>query len=83
MTEQTARAICIGEVVIELARGVDGMFALSCGGDGVERTYRRPQKEALSVEREVIRGQHRTLSVERGAICEKQGGVKCRARSNL
>jgi 2-dehydro-3-deoxygluconokinase len=33
MTEQTARAIGIGEVVIELARGADGTFALSCGGD--------------------------------------------------
>jgi len=33
MTEPTARAICIGEVVIELARGMEGMFALSCGGD--------------------------------------------------
>ena len=33
MTEQKARAICIGEVLIELARGADGTFALSCGGD--------------------------------------------------
>jgi 2-dehydro-3-deoxygluconokinase len=33
MTEQNARAICIGEVVIELMRRTDGMFALSCGGD--------------------------------------------------
>ena len=33
MTEQKPRAICIGEVVIELARGADGTFALSCGGD--------------------------------------------------
>ncbi len=33
MTEQKTRAICIGEVLIELARGADGMFALSCGGD--------------------------------------------------
>ena len=33
MTEQKPRAMCIGEVVIELARGADGTFALSCGGD--------------------------------------------------
>ena len=36
MSEQKAqkqRAICIGEVLIELARGGDGRFALSCGGD--------------------------------------------------
>ncbi len=33
MTEQKPRAIVIGEVVIELARGADGTFALSCGGD--------------------------------------------------
>jgi len=33
MSEQLARAVCIGEVVIELARGADGTFALSCGGD--------------------------------------------------
>jgi 2-dehydro-3-deoxygluconokinase len=33
MTEQRAGAICIGEVLIELARGADGRFTLSCGGD--------------------------------------------------
>ena len=33
MSEQKARAVCVGEVVIELARGADGRFALSCGGD--------------------------------------------------
>jgi len=33
MSEQKARAVCVGEVLIELARGVDGRFALSCGGD--------------------------------------------------
>ncbi len=33
MSEQKPRAVCIGEVLIELARGADGMFALSCGGD--------------------------------------------------
>jgi len=33
MTEQKPRAVCVGEVLIELARGTDGRFALSCGGD--------------------------------------------------
>jgi 2-dehydro-3-deoxygluconokinase len=33
MGEQKPRAICVGEVLIELARGADGAFALSCGGD--------------------------------------------------
>jgi 2-dehydro-3-deoxygluconokinase len=33
MSEQTGRAICVGEVLIELRRGGDGRFALSCGGD--------------------------------------------------
>jgi len=34
MTEQTKpRAVCVGEVLIELGRGGDGRFALSCGGD--------------------------------------------------
>jgi 2-dehydro-3-deoxygluconokinase len=33
MSEPKARAICIGEVLIELARGADGTFALACGGD--------------------------------------------------
>ncbi len=36
MTEQPAekpRAICVGEALIELKRGADGRFALSCGGD--------------------------------------------------
>jgi len=36
MSEQTSeklRAICVGEAVIELKRGADGRFALSCGGD--------------------------------------------------
>jgi 2-dehydro-3-deoxygluconokinase len=28
-----ARSICIGEATIELARGSDGRFSLSCGGD--------------------------------------------------
>ncbi len=33
MSEQTGRAVCVGEVLIELKRGGDGRFALSCGGD--------------------------------------------------
>ena len=36
MSEQPSeqsRAICVGEAVIELKRGGDGRFALSCGGD--------------------------------------------------
>jgi 2-dehydro-3-deoxygluconokinase len=33
MSEQKPRAICVGEVLIELARGADGTFAPSCGGD--------------------------------------------------
>ena len=30
---QTKRAICIGEATVELARGADGRFALTSGGD--------------------------------------------------
>lgn len=33
MSEQTKRAICIGEATVELARGADGRFALASGGD--------------------------------------------------
>jgi 2-dehydro-3-deoxygluconokinase len=33
MSEQKPGAVCVGEVLIELARGADGRFALSCGGD--------------------------------------------------
>jgi 2-dehydro-3-deoxygluconokinase len=33
MPEQNGRAICVGEVLIELVRGAEGRFALSCGGD--------------------------------------------------
>src|SRR5580700_9509288 len=36
MSEQKtekSRAVCVGEVLIELKRGADGRFALSCGGD--------------------------------------------------
>jgi 2-dehydro-3-deoxygluconokinase len=30
---EKSRAVCIGEVLVELKRGADGRFALSCGGD--------------------------------------------------
>src|SRR5579863_5302146 len=33
MSEPKARIVCVGEVLVELARGADGRFALSCGGD--------------------------------------------------
>ncbi len=33
MSEQKARAVCVGEVLIELARSADGGYALSSGGD--------------------------------------------------
>jgi 2-dehydro-3-deoxygluconokinase len=33
MTEQKRGAVCVGDVLIELARGSDGRFSLSCGGD--------------------------------------------------
>jgi 2-dehydro-3-deoxygluconokinase len=33
MTEQKRGAVCVGEVLIELARGSEGRFSLSCGGD--------------------------------------------------
>ncbi len=33
MSEQKPRAICVGEVLIELGRTADGSFAPSCGGD--------------------------------------------------
>jgi 2-dehydro-3-deoxygluconokinase len=33
MSEQKPRIICVGEALIELARGADGAFAPSCGGD--------------------------------------------------
>jgi 2-dehydro-3-deoxygluconokinase len=33
MSEDKNRVIAVGEVMIELARGNDGRFALSCGGD--------------------------------------------------
>jgi 2-dehydro-3-deoxygluconokinase len=33
MNESAKRSICIGEATIELVRGSDGRFSLSCGGD--------------------------------------------------
>ena len=33
MAEQNKRVITIGEVMVELARGSDGRFGMSCGGD--------------------------------------------------
>jgi len=33
MTEKKSRVICVGEVMVELARGPDGRFGLSFGGD--------------------------------------------------
>jgi 2-dehydro-3-deoxygluconokinase len=33
MSENASRVVCVGEVMIELARGGDGRFAIGCGGD--------------------------------------------------
>ncbi len=33
MSEQNGRTVCVGEALIELARGTDGRFGLSSGGD--------------------------------------------------
>ena len=33
MPEQKPRIVCVGEVMIEMARGNDGRFAQACGGD--------------------------------------------------
>jgi 2-dehydro-3-deoxygluconokinase len=33
MSDEKSRAICVGEVLIELRRGADGRFALAAGGD--------------------------------------------------
>lgn len=33
MSQNRTRVVTVGEVMIELARGADGRFALSCGGD--------------------------------------------------
>ena len=30
---EAKRAVCVGEAIVELARGVDGRFALASGGD--------------------------------------------------
>src|SRR5262249_1187043 len=38
MTEEVRGAVCVGEVLIELARGADGRFSLSCGGDTFNTT---------------------------------------------
>jgi 2-dehydro-3-deoxygluconokinase len=33
MSDSKPRAVCVGEVMIELSRGGDGRFAIACGGD--------------------------------------------------
>jgi 2-dehydro-3-deoxygluconokinase len=33
MTDQKSRVIAIGEVMVEMTRGTDGRFGMSCGGD--------------------------------------------------
>jgi 2-dehydro-3-deoxygluconokinase len=33
MSQRTAKAACVGEALLEMARGADGRFALSCSGD--------------------------------------------------
>lgn len=33
MSETQSRVVCVGEVMIELARGADGRFDMDCGGD--------------------------------------------------
>ena len=33
MSEQKPGIVCVGEVLVEMRRGADGRFALSCGGD--------------------------------------------------
>ena len=33
MSEQKSRVVCVGEVMIEIARGSDGRFGIACGGD--------------------------------------------------
>jgi 2-dehydro-3-deoxygluconokinase len=33
MSDPQSRAVCVGEVMIELARGSDGRFSIGCGGD--------------------------------------------------
>jgi 2-dehydro-3-deoxygluconokinase len=33
MSQQQNRVVCVGEVMVEMARGTDGRFAMGCGGD--------------------------------------------------
>jgi 2-dehydro-3-deoxygluconokinase len=33
MSDPKPRAVCVGEVMIELLRGGDGRFSIACGGD--------------------------------------------------
>lgn len=33
MTEERKGVVCVGEVMVEMARGADGRFGMSCGGD--------------------------------------------------
>lgn len=33
MSERKTRVVCVGEVMIEMARGRDGRFGIACGGD--------------------------------------------------
>jgi 2-dehydro-3-deoxygluconokinase len=33
MSDQKTRVVCVGEVVVEMARGADGRFGMGCGGD--------------------------------------------------
>ena len=33
MADQKTRVVAIGEVMIEMTRGVDGRFSTACGGD--------------------------------------------------
>src|ERR1700687_5763099 len=33
MSDPKSRAVCVGEVMIELARGSDVRFSIACGGD--------------------------------------------------
>src|SRR5438552_1183445 len=33
MTEPKPRIVCVGEVMVEMARGNDGRFGIACGGD--------------------------------------------------
>src|SRR5262245_62020133 len=33
MSEQSTRVVCVGEALVEMARGSDGRFAVDCSGD--------------------------------------------------